>query len=403
MTALLLLCVLAGNDPGKEPANEQPVPANEPVIEAPVLLDGWHFAGVPLVSYTSDIGLALGAAIFFYKPISGYPERHRFATIGASYATRGPRALDGSVGTQRLFGIPLQASVNVHAGDDPRMPYWGEGVRLGGLSTPAGFGSPPEPYRYHDRRVFLAAVLRGPFFGPLGWHLRVRFLDVDVAEQSPLLAASAPAGARGGRVTLGEVGLLYDTRDHEIGTHSGVLVTAAAFAAPQLGGVSDFAFHGYDTSFRAYVPLWLGATLALRGLYDRKLAGVPSVGSETNAVPFFERSLYEGISYNEGLGGASTIRGIARYRVAGDEKMLANVQLRLNLFTTHLAEKTQEFGIDAGVDAGRASQPGYQAVDGAGAAAGVRLVWDRTIVLRVEMGRARGGDSTLYVAFGEQF
>src|SRR6266567_4155273 len=71
VTALLLLCVLAGNDPGKEPANEQPVPANEPVIEAPVLLDGWHFAGVPLVSYTSDIGLALGAAIFFYKPISG--------------------------------------------------------------------------------------------------------------------------------------------------------------------------------------------------------------------------------------------------------------------------------------------------------------------------------------------
>ncbi len=94
---------------------------------------------------------------------------------------------------------------------------------------------------------------------------------------------------------------------------------------------------------------------------------------------------------------------MASTRVAGDEKMLANVQLRLNLFTTHLAEKTQEFGIDAGVDAGRASQPGYQAVDGAGAAAGVRLVWDRTIVLRVEMGRARGGDSTLYVAFGEQF
>jgi hypothetical protein len=398
VTALILLCALAAEEPMKETPH-----GNEPVIEAPGEINGWHFAGVPIASYGSDVGLTLGAALFFYKPIPGYPNEQHSANISLSYATRGPRALDAGGSAQRLFGTPLRAFVNLHAADDPLMPYWGEGARLGGLPTPPGFGTPPEPYRYHDRRIFAAAILRGPIFRALGWHLRVRLLDVDVAEQNALLAASAPPGARGGRVMLGEVGLLYDTRDREIGTRSGVFATAAAFAAPQLGGVSDFAFHGYDAHVRLYVPLWLGATLAMRGLYDNKLAGVPSVGSKASAVPFFERSLYEGLSYNEGLGSAATIRGIARYRIAGDEKMMANVQLRLNLFTTHFAAKTQEFGIDAGVDAGRASQPGFDAVDAAGVAVGLRFIWDRAILFRVEMGRARGGDNTLYVAFGEQF
>jgi hypothetical protein len=203
-------------------------------------------------------------------------------------------------------------------------------------------------------------------------------------------------------VALGEAGLLWDSRDREVGTRRGVFLAAAAFVAPQLGGVSDFAFHGYDASARAYVPLGLGATLALRALYDRKMADAPRAAAD--AVPFFERMLYEGIAYNEGLGSAATIRGIARYRVSGPEKALGNVQLRVNLLTTHLVGKVQEWGLDGGIDAGWARQPGFGSVDAAGFAAGLRFLWDRAILLRVEMGRAwRGGDRTLYVAFGEQF
>ena len=377
--------------------------AGGPVVQTPVELDGWRFAAAPAVSYGSDVGLNLGVAVFFYKPVPGHPDEHQSFTLGVSYATRGPRAVDAGWGTRRLFGTSLQTGLNLHLGDDPQMPYWGEGARLGGLSVPPGFGTPPAVYRYHDRRIFGAATVRGAIVGPLGWHVRARYLDVGVREQSALLATSAPPGARGGRVALGEVGLLFDTRDRELGTHSGVFATAAAFAAPQLGGVSDFAFHGYDAAIRVYVPLWLGATLALRGLYDRKIAGIPDVRSEASAVPFFERMLYEGIAYNEGLGGGGTIRGIARYRIAGDEKMLANAQLRVNLFTTHLFDRLQEYGLALGVDAGRARQPGFEAVDAAGAAVGLRFIWDRAIVARVEVGRARGGENTLYVAFGEQF
>jgi hypothetical protein len=400
LAAALHLFLLALAEPQ---SCEPPVPPQQAPEIAPTEVNGWHFAGIPIAAYASDVGLTLGAALFFYEPIPGHPDEHREFTIGFSYATRGPKAVDMCTRMRRLFGTSLRTVLNLHAGDDELMPYWGEGARLGGLSVPPGYASPPEPYRYHDRRLFVTGLLRAFLVGPFGWHVRARFLDVDVVRPSALLAASSPPGARGGRVALGEAGLFLDTRDRELGTHQGVFLAAAAFAAPQLGGFSDFEFHGYDVAAHAYVPLWPGGTLAVRGLYDRKLAGIPSHAAGSAAVPFFERTLYEGVSFDEGLGGAGTIRGIARYRVEGPEKMLANVQLRVNLFSSHLLAKTQDYGVDAGVDAGRARQPGYAAVDGAGAAVGLRLLWDRAILLRVEMGRARGGENTLYIAFGEQF
>ena len=203
---------------------------------------------------------------------------------------------------------------------------------------------------------------------------------------------------------LAEAGLLYDRRDRPIATREGLFLSASGFLAPFVSGVSDFAFHGYNVTARFYVPLWPGAALAFRGLYDHKLAGLPwSNKGDHDAVPFFERMLYEGYTYDEGLGSASTIRGIARYRVSGEQKLLGNAQLRVNLLTLHLAGKSQEIGVTGGVDAGRAWQPGYEPVDGAGVAAGLRIIWDRAVLLRVETARARGGDQALYVAFGEQF
>jgi hypothetical protein len=391
----LLILALALNEP-------EPPPETLPT-EAVLGVGGWHFAGLPIASYSSDVGLTLGGALYVYRHLAEQPGEHDSMTLSLSYATRGPRALDAGLGLRRLLGTSLRTFWNLHLGDDTLMPYWGEGARLGGLSVPTGSGTPPEPYRYHDRRVFASAGLQGAIAGSLGWHLRVRFLSVDITRPSELLAASSPPGALGGKVALGEVGLLFDTRDRELATRRGVFVTAALFAAPPLAEISDFAFHGYNACVRLYVPLWPGATLAARGLYDRKLPGVPGARQGSGAVPFFERMLYEGLAYNEGLGGAGTLRGIARYRVAGEEKALGNVELRANLYTMHVAGHPLEYGISVGVDAGWARQPGYTAVEATSAAAGLRVTWDRALVLRVEMGRARGGDNTLYVVLGERY
>jgi hypothetical protein len=398
-----LLCSLAvlgaahpvrADDQAPEPAPGSPAVSSE-------VAPGWRFVGLPLVSYGSDVGLTLGAALFFYRDLA--PGLQASSTLSGSWASRGPRSFDLGMGTPRLLG-PIEGRINLHLADDARMPYWGEGARLGGLPVSPGYGTPPPEYRYHDRRVFFAAILRGPIAGALAWHVRGRYLNVGVSDPSALLVSSAPPGSRGGRVLLAEAGLLYDQRDRPIATRQGVLLAASAFIAPFVSGISDFAFHGYTVTARAYLPLWPGAALAFRGLYDLKLAGMPwGPPGDRDAVPFFERMLYEGYAFDEGLGSAATLRGIARDRVSGERKLLGNAQLRVNLFTLHLVGKSQEFGGTAGLDAGRAWQPGYPYVDGAGAAVGLRLIWDRSVLLRVELARARGGDQTLYVAFGEQF
>ncbi len=394
-----VLAAETGKQSSSSPSAASP---DQPVIKAGEV-DGWNFAALPFFSYGSDVGVTVGGALFFYSDVAGYPGEQQSASLSFSYAARGPKSLDMGWGRPRILGA-LELRLNLHLADDSRMPYWGEGAQLGGLPVPAGWGTPPEPYRYHDRRAFFAVILRGPIYGPLGWHVRGRYLDVSVRERGPLLASSMPPGAGGGQVLLAEAGLLYDTRDRPLATRRGLFLGASAFFSPVVSGLSEFSFHGYDGAVRLYIPLWSGATIALRGIYDRKLAGVPGREEDArSAVPFFERMLYEGYTYDEGLGSASTVRGIARYRLAGEEKMLANAQLRVNLFTLHLFGKSQEFGVSGGVDAGRAWQPGYDAVDALAFAGGLRIIWDRAVLLRVELAKARGGDQGLYVAFGEMF
>jgi hypothetical protein len=374
-----------------------------PALESPLAVGPWHVAGFPIVSYGSDIGLDLGAALFLYRPSADRSVDRDKLALSVSYATRGPRQADGDATVRRFLGAPLRLRANIHVADNPLMPYWGEGAQLGGLPTPAGFATPPPPYRYRDRRAFGALAVRGAIAGPFGWHVRARWLGVEVREPSALLAASSPPGVHGGNVALGEVGLLLDTRDREVATRRGVFASIAAFEAPRLGAVSQFAFHGYDAALRLYVPLWSGATLAVRGLYDVKAAGAPGPGGDGGAVPFFERMLYEGLRFDEGLGGAATVRGIARFRLAGDEKELLNVQLRAHVLTTHLLGSAEAWGVGLGFDAGRARQRGYPAVRGKGVAIGLRMVWDGSVLARVDVARAPGGEDTVYVAFGEMF
>ena len=50
-----MLCLMAAGEPGAEPGVE-------PRVETPVEIGRWHFAAIPIGSYSSDIGLLVGGA-----------------------------------------------------------------------------------------------------------------------------------------------------------------------------------------------------------------------------------------------------------------------------------------------------------------------------------------------------
>ena len=277
--------------------------------------------------------------------------------------------------------------------DDDLAPYWGEGARLGGLSIAPGSGTPPPEFRYHDRRAFASALLATPIAGSLNAYGRLRWLRVDMLATGPLLAAERPRGFGGGDVALAEAGLLIDTRDQEAGTRRGLYVNAALFGAPALGASFAYSFAGGNVTIRQYLPLGPPLRLAMRLMADVK----------RGSVPFFERTIYEGVEFGDGLGGGETIRGVARYRLAGEDKLLANLELRLDLHTYHPLGRSLEVGLAAGVDAGAAHQRGYSTVAALGGFTGLRLLWDEAVVLRVELGYAAQGAAAVYVSFGEEF
>ncbi len=355
---------------------------------------GLHFTVVPLISYGSDIGTQLGGVLYLYE-IDEHGERSDWGALGGSWTTHGPAGIEVKGELLHLGGTSLRTFGQLKLSLDTSAPYWGEGAALAGPGLPPpvapGAGSPPEPYRYRSFGPWISWILRGTIAGPLDWWTRVRTTHVSVEDAPPLLVASAPPGGSGGTSSLVHAGVVYDTRDRAASPRRGFLADASGFLSP--GPLSDFSMGGLDVGARAYAPLWSGGVLAVRVLYDLKLGD----------VPFFERTLYEGIGYGEGLGGSGTIRGLARDRLAGEEKLLASAELRTSLVETRWFARLQEWGLSAGLDAGRARDRGHPPVLGAGVFGGVRLLLDRSIVIRFDVGWAGQDALGYYLAFDEAF
>jgi hypothetical protein len=382
MPRALLAIALAIVSPGLE--------ALRAAAETP---EPFRFAAIPVVSYGSDTGVSAASAILLYRD-GGVPGRLERLSLGVAFASHGPRVVKAQWAAPRLLGTGWALQLDGVVTDDDRAPYWGEGDALGRSTVAPGYGTPPPAFSYHDRRVFAGALLRpsiarrpSPFF-------RVRWLSVDVLQPSALLAEARPLGVDGGAQLLGEAGVLLDTRDAEVATRRGALASASAFASPALGGVSSSGFGGVNVTASAFVPAGRRVTLAFRALGEVKRGD----------VPFYERDLYEGISYAGGLGGAGTLRGLARSRLSGEDKALLTGEIRSSLWQWRLRGGSPlDVGLATGGDLGMAHQRGYPPLAAAGAFAGLRAVWDRAVVTRLEVGYAGQGGAAIYLVTGEQF
>lgn len=357
---------------------------------------GAHFAALPLVSYGSDIGTQLGAVLYVYD-VDQDGERADWGALGLSWATHGPRSAEVKAELFHLGGTQLRTFVQLKMSLDTTAPYWGEGASLVGPGiVPAvapGAGTPPPPYRYQAVAPWISWILRGPLAGGVEWWTRLRTTHVSVEDPAPLLTLSAPPGVHGGTSTLVHLGVVYDTRDRLASPRRGVLADASVFGSPPVPALTSFVLGGFDVGVRGYFEPWKGAVLAGRVLYDLKVGD----------VPFFERNLYEGIGYGEGLGGSGTIRGLARDRLSGEEKILAGFELRTYLVQSRWFGRQQDWGVSAGADAGRARDRWHPPVFAAGAFGGLRMMWDRAVVIRFEVGDAGQGAPAYYVAFDEAF
>jgi Omp85 superfamily domain len=408
-----------------------------------------YVTGLPLVAYSTDIGLGGGARAYYYW--NGARDDPRFAQtpylqrvfVQAFATTRGIQFHWLDYDAPRLFASPYRVRAALIFGRNINSNYFGVGEAG---RAPLRF---PGQDRTFDSFAAYERAQRGVFDGVtyakynvfdqtrpaliasverLLASDRVRLLagygftyaivddytgeqvDARDAADRAVKAPSAPTllrqdceagrlvGCGGGREGLLRLGVSYDTRDFEPDPNRGVFAELAVDAAATALG-SEYQYLRVLASARGYVsptPRRADLVLAGRAFAQWQSAGTPFF--TLNTLPFTD-------DVRAGLGGHRTLRGFRQDRFIGRAVAALNGEVRWTFARFALAG--QRFAAIAVpfVDAGRSFDDAGELTwrdfrwSGGGA---LRLSWNQATLLTVDYG-VSAEDTGLYVNFGHMF
>jgi hypothetical protein len=317
---------------------------------------GWKFGGaLPAVTFDSDLGFQYGALVEFFNYGDGskypdwidhtYTEVSRFTKGSATYRFmfESNHLIPGVQMTSDLSYLPDQAShfygfngyesvFNKDWMDEESTPYR---TRMF--------------YRFERNQFRFKNDFQGKLSGDnLKWSAGFAFqnfsnssVNIDKLNKGKdvkLPSVTAEPGlferyqnlgiisadeAKGGWVNTIKAGMVWDSRDNKPNPMKGLWSEIGVEAAPSFLG-NDWSFSKLYITHRQYFTL-----------IENDLSLVYRLGYQTTIsgqAPFFYQSQVITSrltgSSSEGLGGASTLRGVLRNRVLGDAFFMGNIELR---------------------------------------------------------------------------
>ena len=411
--------------------------------------DGGYFTGLPLVSYSTDLGFGFGARAYYYW--DGHPDDPRFATTPYLYriflqgfvSTRGTQFHWLDFDAPKISGTPYRIRSQLIFQRDINQNYFGLGSRsLNALSFPGSSRTynnftdyanaeqqvqNGETYAKYDQydlvrpygiasveRLFDDARVR--VLGGVGFSYADitdysgKFVDaVDDsgdatrAKEAPTrlatdCAAHVIVGCGGGWDNFARVAISYDTRDFEPDPNTGVFVDAELDAGTLALG-SEYNYLRVLAAARGY---W--SPIADRA--DLVLAGRLTFVGQTNGAPFFSMDTFP---YTDnpvaGLGGQRTLRGYRQDRFVGSVMTLANAEVRWTFAHAHFWRQKFAFIIVPFFDAGRPYdnlgqltirdwKPSYGGA--------LRISWNLATIASIDYG-VSPEDTGLYINFNHIF
>ena len=335
--------------------------------------DGGYFTGLPLIAYSTDMGLGAGARVYYYW--DGHRDDARFADtpylvrmfLQAFASTRGLQFHWFDLDVPKIDDSPYRIRAQIIYERNINQNYFGLGSRsLAPLAFPGSAktygnysdyvtdqakidvnGNTWEKYDQYDfqRPIMIASIER------LFLHDRLRVLggfgvsynvihdysgknvdavdatgkDTTAPEGQTRLAADCAAklivGCSGGRENYVRLGISYDTRDFEPDPNRGVFLDAALDAGTFLLG-SEYDYVRAMAAARGYwspAPESADFVLAGRAVLEAQSSGTPFFSMDT--FPFTEDP-------RAGLGGHRTLRGYRQDRFVGPVYTLLNAEAR---------------------------------------------------------------------------
>jgi hypothetical protein len=350
-------------------------------------------AVLPGLAFASDTGFGFGVNGSVYRRA---PDRLPWAwAVKASlfFTTRGVQ--DHALAAD-LVGERHRGTFALGYFRDRYRPYVGIGNETDD-AVPAGRTA--DDYLTYDLRAPFAQAAGERRLG--AWRVAaaydLRWMSTTLLPGSRI-AAEAPTGADGGWCGRVDLELAHDTRDREASPSTGHYGAVSAHAAlPLLGSAFTYGglageWRGFYSGFRNPTALVLAARL---------------LGSVTwGDVPVAQLTWFGGRSRVEGLGGSDTLRGLPRFRYAGQAKVVGNVEVRSRVRRFTVRERPLDVWLVAFGDAGRAwarvaaDGPWWRLHGAAGV--GLRLAWVEDFVARVDVGFGEG-DWAVYATLDQLF
>ncbi|HEX5060581.1 MAG TPA: DUF5982 domain-containing protein [Kofleriaceae bacterium] len=405
--------------------------------------DGGYVTGLPLVSYSTDLGFGGGARAYYYW--NGHRDDARFANTPylfrvflQAYATTGGLQFHWlDLDAPRFDSSPYRIRSQLIFARNTNSNYFGHGARsLDPLRFPgsAAFDS------YADYAAAQHQIMGGETFAkydqydllePNGIAIiergfdndRVRVLaglgfsyarihdytgkTVDATSgqateaQTRLTtdcAAQLLVGCSGGRDDHLRVGVSYDTRDFEPDPNRGVFLDAVLDVGTAALG-SEYDYVRFLVAARGYyspIPDRTDLVLATRAAFEWQSSGTPFFSMDT--IPFTEDP-------RQGLGGHRTLRGYRQDRFVGPVMALVNQEARWTFARTTLWRQKLAFIAVGFLDVGRPFdrvselslrrwRPSYGGA--------MRISWNLATVITVDYG-VSPEDSGLYINFNHIF
>ena len=344
---------------------------------------GWSILPFPIITFDTDLGVEFGLSASTVNFGDGkiYPKYYQMMSISGSMYTKGSATFLFSFdsdhlikGYKTLFDIAYL----------PDMAY----DFFGYNGYEAVYN---EKWRYDDsdeyrsrlfykqkrkmlrvRTTFLKRISESNFkilFGAEFYSVKSRSIDIDRLNKGkdkddmlPSIDSVPPLYDRyvhwgiinqsekdGGVFSILKAGLVFDTRDNEQVPMKGIWAEATLLAAPKFMSSMDNSFLKLALYWRHYIPIIKKRlSFAYRLNYQGTIAGYTPVYAQT----FTFNSVANGL-YNEGLGGAKTIRGVLRNRVVGDAMGWGNFEFRWKFLRTVIFNQNIYLAFNLFFDSGR--------------------------------------------------
>jgi Outer membrane protein/protective antigen OMA87 len=377
------------------------LPAQQPA-SAPT---GHSLAGLPSLNFDADEGFGYGALLQYYDYGYDGVQPYRYSVQPAVFfTTRGRRDVTLFLDAPHLLPANWRMGAQLAREQQITAPYYGVGNFTENL---AGATAGANPYYYRFGRTVIRS--NADFQHSLGYPALRVLLGVATRTSDlknvPYDSGTTLLAQQTGKTTMPRVnarlaraGLVWDTRDKEIGPEHGnwseLLVQRAGRV---LGG--DQVFTRITGTVRQYIPLMTNVTLAER-VVMQTVHGDPAI-SEIFAVQSSFRD-------DEILGGATSIRGIPKNRYVGKGVAFANSELRWAATSFSVAGRSARLILSGFVDAGRvwadgldASQIGSDLHVGYGG--GARVAVGPSFVVAADVGHSSQSTAAIYLGLGYLF